>query len=173
MISRFFAATRYLIIIPVVGLGLAAAAFFVVGGVNLILLLLKGVGNALGLVDYETEGIIIIEILDLVHQFLIGTVLYITSIGFYQLFIKEIALPGWLKIESTEELETSLVGVVVVVLAVDFLSVVFIGDRTNVLDLGAGIALPIAALGAFIALRTLASRYRSMSASSKNENRGS
>ena len=30
--SRFFAATRYLIIIPIIGLGLAAAAFFLFGG---------------------------------------------------------------------------------------------------------------------------------------------
>ena len=29
--SRFFVATRYLIILPVIGLGLAAAVFFVVG----------------------------------------------------------------------------------------------------------------------------------------------
>lgn len=167
MMSRFFSATRFLIIIPVIGLGLAAATFFVIGGVSLIQLLFKGFGNALGLVEVEVEGIIIIEILDQVHQFLIGTVLYITSIGFYQLFIKEIKLPGWLKIESTEELETSLIGVVVVVLAVDFLSVVFVGERGDVLNLGAGIALPIAALGIFIALRTWASHRRSLDSASK------
>lgn len=170
MMSRFFAATRYLIIIPVIGLGLAAAAFFVLGGFNLIQLLIRGIGTALGLVKEDIEGIIVIDILDQVHQFLIGTVLYITSIGFYQLFIKEIKLPGWLKIESTEELETSLVGVVVVVLAVDFLSVVFVGERVNLLDRGAGIALPIAALGVFIGMRTWASHYRSLAAAAKKRN---
>ena len=39
--SRFFVATRYLIIVPVIGLGLAAAAFFVFGGIGLIQLLLE------------------------------------------------------------------------------------------------------------------------------------
>jgi len=165
--SRFFAATRYLIIIPVIGLGLAAAAFFVVGGFSLMLLLIKGIGNALGLIEVEIEGMVIVEILDQVHQFLIGTVLYITSIGFYQLFIREIKLPGWLKIESTEELETSLVGVVVVVLAVDFLGVVFIGESTDLLNHGLSIALPIAALGIFIGLRAWAARQRSMAQVSK------
>ena len=158
--SRFFAAARYLIIIPVIGLGLAAAAFFVVGGFNLIQLLVRGIGSALGLVEVEVKGITIIHILDQVHQFLIGTVLYITSIGFYQLFIKEIAYHGWLKIKSIEELETSLVGVVVVVLAVDFLGTVFTGEDADLLNQGAGIALPIAALGIFISLRAWVSHRR-------------
>ena len=95
-----------------------------------------------------------IEILESVHQFLIGTVLYITAIGFYQLFIKEIKLPHWLQVDSTEELETNLVGVIVVVLAINFLSFVFTGDPEFVLQYGAGIALPIAALALFIGLRT-------------------
>jgi hypothetical protein len=34
--SRFFAVTRYLIIIPIIGLGIAAAVFFVLGGIWLI-----------------------------------------------------------------------------------------------------------------------------------------
>ena len=160
MMARFFAAARYLIIIPIIGLGLAAAAFFVVGGFNLLQLLIRGIGSALGLVEVEVRGITVIHILDQVHQFLIGTVLYITSIGFYQLFIKEIEYHGWLKIQSIEELETSLVGVVVVVLAVDFLGTVFTGEGADLLNHGVGIALPIAALGIFIGLRAWASRRR-------------
>ena len=96
-----------------------------------------------------------------VHTFLIGTVLYITSIGFYQLFVSEIEFPGWLKIHNTDELETSLIGVTVVVLAVNFLGVVFTGDHTNLLAEGTGIALPIAALGLFIGLRVWAARQES------------
>jgi uncharacterized membrane protein YqhA len=167
MMTRFFAATRYLIIIPVIGLGLAAAAFFVVGGFNLFHLLIVGIGNALGITEAEKTGEVIIEILDQVHQFLIGTVLYITSIGFYQLFIKDIKFPGWLKIESTEELETSLVGVVVVVLAVDFLGTVFVGEEIDLLNHGAGIGLTIAALGLFIGLRAWADNHRVKTLASK------
>ena len=94
--SRFFAATRYLIIIPILGLGIAAAAFFVFGGVNLIILLVEAIGIALGVTegDAHAEEIpFVIEVVEHVHIFLIGTVLYITSIGFYQLFIKEIKFP--------------------------------------------------------------------------------
>jgi uncharacterized membrane protein YqhA len=59
----------------------------------------------------------------------------------------------WLKIDSTEELETNLIGVTVVVLAVNFMGAVFVGGTDNLLQYGAGIALPIAALGLFIGLR--------------------
>jgi len=155
--SRFFAVTRYLIIIPIIGLGIAAAVFFVFGGIRLIELLIETTRVALGLIEpHGDSNDFVIEVVEHVHLFLIGTVLYITAIGFYQLFIDEIEFPGWLKIENTEDLETSLIGVTVVVLAVNFLGVVFGGGNADLLAQGAGIALPIAALGLFIGLRAWA-----------------
>ncbi len=152
--SRFFAVTRYLIIIPIIGLGIAAAVFFVLGGIGLIELLIEGVRISLGMLEpHGSSNDFVLEVVEHVHLFLIGTVLYITAIGFYQLFIDEIEFPGWLKVENTEDLETSLIGVTVVVLAVNFLGVVFGGGNVDLLDQGAGIALPIAALGLFIGLR--------------------
>ena len=106
--TRFFASTRYLIIIPVIGLGLAAAVFFIFGGIGLIRLLIEAILEVLGLVEvkvHDEELPFVIEVVEFVHTFLIGTVLYITSIGFYQLFIGDIDFPGWLKIHNTEELE--------------------------------------------------------------------
>lgn len=159
--SRFFVATRYLIIIPVIGLGFAAAAFFVFGGIGLIRVIIEAVAEVLGIIEVEAHADdlpIMIEVVEFVHTFLIGTVLYITSIGFYQLFIGEIQFPGWLQIRNTEELETSLIGVTVVVLAVNFLAVVFTGENVDLIAQGTGIALPIAALGIFVGLRAWASR---------------
>ncbi|HSG15812.1 MAG TPA: YqhA family protein [Anaerolineae bacterium] len=158
--NRFFVGTRYMIIIPIVGLGLAAAAFFLFGGIQLIRLLVETIGAILGLIEvhHKEEIPIVIEVVEFVHTFLIGTVLYITSIGFYQLFISEIEFPGWLKIHNTEELETSLIGVTVVVLAVNFLGVVFTGENVDLVAQGAGIALPIGALALFVAARAWATR---------------
>jgi uncharacterized membrane protein YqhA len=90
---------------------------------------------------------------NIVHIFLIGTVLYITAVSLYQLFIHEIDFPKWLKIDDTEELETNLIGFTVVVLAVNFMGAIFVGGTDNMLQYGAGIALPIASLGVFVALR--------------------
>jgi uncharacterized membrane protein YqhA len=155
--SRFFATTRYLIIIPIIGLGLAAAVMFVFGGIGLIQFLVETIRGILGLAEAHGDAnTFVIEVVEHVHLFLIGTVLYITAIGFYQLFISDIEFHGWLKVETTEDLETNLIGVTVVVLAVNFLSVVFGGNSDDLLEQGAGIALPIAALGLFIGLRAWA-----------------
>ncbi len=126
------------------------------GGLGLIKFLAEAIIGVLagsGAEAHADDIPIAIEIVEYVHLFLIGTVLYITAIGLYQLFIEEVDFHGWLKIDSTEELEMSLIGVTVVVLAVSFLGMVFTADPADLLQLGAGIALPIAALALFVGLR--------------------
>ena len=156
--QRFLGGTRYLIVIPVIGLAISAAFFFVFGGFGLLRLLFE---IMMGIIENLTHGgethvestLVVIEVVEYVHTFLVGTVLYITAVGLYQLFVHQIEFPGWLKIDSTEELETNLIGVTVVVLAVNFMGAVFVGGTEGLLEYGAGIALPIAALGLFIGLR--------------------
>ena len=156
--SGFITRTRYLIIIPILGLVIAASVFFIFGGYGLVRLLIEATLNILGVTPNEFSGtdghLLIFEVVEYVHTFLVGTVLYITAVGLYQLFIHEIDFPEWLKIDSTEELETNLIGVTVVVLAVKFMGAVFVGTTQNLLRYGAGIALPIAALGLFVGLRS-------------------
>jgi len=160
--SRILGGTRYLVVIPVIGLAIAASVFFVFGGIGLIRLLIELSLEAIRNLSQESagtdRGLVIFEVVEFVHLFLVGTVLYITAIGLYQLFINEIKFPNWLKIDSTEELETNLIGVTVVVLAVNFMGAVFVGGKENLLDFGAGIALPIAALGVFLGLRAWATK---------------
>ena len=150
--------TRFLIVIPIVGLIVAASVFFIFGGIGLIRMLIELVVDIFAeLGGHPSEidrSLIIIEVVDFVHTFLVGTVLYITAVGFYQLFIgRPVGFPGWLKIDSTEELESNLVGVTAVVLAVNFMGVVFLESNEDILQYGAGIAMVIAALGVFIGLR--------------------
>jgi uncharacterized membrane protein YqhA len=157
--SRFLAGTRYLILIPILGLGVAAASFFIFGGFGLVRLfydLIFHTAESTHVTAEGGQGLIIFEVVEYVHTFLVGTVLYITAVGLYQLFIRELNFVGWLKIESTEELETNLIGVTVVVLAVNFMGAVFAGKTANILQYGAGIALPIASLGLFVGLRAWA-----------------
>jgi uncharacterized membrane protein YqhA len=153
--TRFLSGTRYLILVPIVGLALAASFFFVFGGLGLLAALVEVVTSALsGASEAHVASLPVeVEIVEYVHRFLIGTVLYITAVGLYQLFIHRIQFPSWLRIDSTEELETNLIGVTVVVLAVNFMGVVFTHDAAELLGYGAGIALPIAALALFVGLR--------------------
>lgn len=160
--SRILSGTRYLVVIPVIGLAIAASVFFVFGGIGLLRLLIELTITAISNLTQETpstdRSLVIFEVVEYVHLFLVGTVLYITAIGLYQLFVHEIKFPNWLKIDSTEELESNLIGVTVVVLAVNFMGAVLIGGRENILNFGVGIALPIAALGLFLGLRALSTK---------------
>ncbi len=153
---RIVSGTRYLAIIPIIGLALAAGALFVFGGFGLIKFLVQAIIQVFvgsGAEAHADDLPIYIEIIEFVHLFLIGTVLYITAVGLYQLFISEVEFHGWLKIDSTEDLEMNLIGVTVVVLAVGFLGMVFTAEPADLLQLGVAIALPIAALSLFVGLR--------------------
>jgi uncharacterized membrane protein YqhA len=175
--SRILSGTRYLIVLPVVGLAIAASVFFVFGGIGLIRLLIELSVMAIGNILHESieveRGLVIFEVVEYVHLFLVGTVLYITAIGLYQLFVHEIRFPNWLKIDSTEELETNLIGVTVVVLAVNFMGAVFVGGSEDLFEYGAGIALPIAALGVFLGLRAWSTKISRETPSEKSTKTGS
>lgn len=155
--SRFLASTRYLVIVPIAGLALAAGILFVFGGAGLIRVILETVVAAVtedeAVLGHAGDLPVQVVIVEYVHTLLIGTVLYITAVGLYQLFVRQIDFPGWLRVESTHELETNLIGVTVVVLAVHFMGLVYTHDADALLRYGAGIALPIAALGVFVGLR--------------------
>jgi len=149
MVVKLIGATRYLAIVPILGLAVAAAVMFAFGGIGLFFFVLKSITEA----SHGPEILPIFELLEFVHQFLIGTVLYITAMGLYQLFIQDVPLPMWMKTESSEDLENNLIGVTVVVLAIEFLGAVFSGSEPDLLQYGAGIALPIAALALFMGLK--------------------
>ena len=151
MIVKFIGATRYLAIVPILGLAVAAAVMFGFGGLGLFTFILRSITEAEA--GHSVAILPIFELLEFVHQFLIGTVLYITAMGLYQLFIQDVPLPQWMKTESSEDLENNLIGVTVVVLGIEFLGKVFSGSQINMLEYGAGIALPIAALALFLGLK--------------------
>jgi len=103
-------------------------------------------------VSSENSKQLILSCIEVVDLFLLATVFYITALGLYELFIDErIKVPFWLEIHSIDDLKTKLTSVIVVVLSVLFLSeVVWWNGGTNILPLGAGIALVIAALTYFL-----------------------
>jgi uncharacterized membrane protein YqhA len=101
---------------------------------------------------------------EIVHLFLVGTVLFLTSLGIYELFIQPLPLPPWLKTHNIEELELNLVGLTIVVLAVNFLSVIFEEKEINLAIYGIGYALHITALAYF-------TKVRSQIKETENENR--
>jgi uncharacterized membrane protein YqhA len=150
-IMKFIAGIRFFMLIPIIGLAVAAFILFFEGGIELVHLLVKMFAET---AKIDTKSAIIVGIVEVVHLFLVGTVLFLTSLGLYQLFIHVLPLPGWLKMNNIEELELNLVGIVVVVLAVDYLSVIFEEQEVNMAVYGVGYALPIVALAYFMKIRS-------------------
>ena len=148
---KIIAGMRFFALIPFIGLAIAADVLFIKGGLDLghfLWELVFGIGEA------DTQGNIIVDLVEIVHLFLVGTVLFLTSLGIYELFIQPLPLPPWLKTHNIEELELNLVGLTIVVLAVNFLSVIFEEQEINLAIYGIGYALPITALAYFMKVRS-------------------
>jgi uncharacterized membrane protein YqhA len=148
--TRFLAACRFLLVIPVIGCVLLTAGVVVMGMGRIITagatLLRSGDFSAKAA---KAMSLNVIEIIDL---FLIGTVAYITAMGLYKLFIggTDVRLPMRLQITSLKDLEDKIIGVIVAALAVAFLGQAAGADTPDaLLNYGGGIALVIAALAFF------------------------
>jgi uncharacterized membrane protein YqhA len=150
-IGTLIAGMRFFGLIPVIGLTIAACILFIRGGIDLVNLLVEMI---VGIEKTGAKGSIIVGVVDIVHFFLIGTILFLTSLGFYQLFFQVLPLPEWLKMNNIGEMELSLVGLTIVVLGVNFLSVIFEQQELNLAVYGVGYSLPIVALSYFMKIRS-------------------
>ena len=148
--------SRGLILIPVVILIISALAAFAYGAALLIWSLIEvvphpfPVGHKLGLFLLDID------------LFLIGATLLISAIGFYELFISKVdpdgpgnAMPPWLVMRDLNDLKARVVSMLVLVAAVSFVDVVVgFSGGPDILYLGGGVALVIAALTGFLRFGT-------------------
>ncbi len=94
-----------------------------------------------------------IEAIQLVDLYLVAVVMYLIALGLFELFIDDrLDLPDWLEIHGINDLKEILISVIMVVMAVYFLSVVLSWEKgdNSILYLGGGIAVMIFALTYFI-----------------------
>lgn len=151
--SRLLSATRYLAIVPVVCIFLAATALILFGAALTVETLFHLV--VAGKIDNKVAKELLVSSIELADLFLLGTVLYVIGVGLYELFIDDsLALPAWLAIHDLDDLKNSLIGVVIVVLGVVFLGqVITWNGQQNLLVFGGAVALVIAALSYFLSLK--------------------
>ncbi len=149
MLHRILARSRYLMLIAVFGSFAASVTLLIYGVLETVITIGY---TATASVSSENSKQLVLSCIEVVDLFLLATVFYITALGLYELFIDErIKVPHWLEIHTIDDLKTKLTSVIVVVLSVLFLSeVVKWNGGTNILPLGAGIALVIAALTYFL-----------------------
>ena len=109
--SRFFMNTialssRWLFLLTVLGSALISIALFVFGFLSAVTLIL----NSFSIDEFTIESMknLMAASIQIIDLFLVATVFYIISLGFYELFIAKAPLPGWLKICSLDDLKTKL-----------------------------------------------------------------
>ena len=150
MLSNLLGASRFLVILAVIGALLAATTLLVFGLLETLMLIQSTIQT--GEVSRKIAKALALEFIEIIDLFLLGTVFYIIAIGLYELFISpNISVPKWLSIKTLDDLKNKLIAVVIVVLGVLFLGQVvsWDGDR-DLLGYGAAIALVIAALTYFL-----------------------
>ena len=150
MLRRILELSRYLLVLPVIGSLLLTVAVVVMG---LGLILVRG-RELIGNLEFndKTAKVLSVAVIQAIDLFLVGALGYITAVGIYKLFIsqEEEQLLKRIKIESMNDLEGKIIGVVVAALAVSFLgSAVESPDPLSIFHSGIGIALVIAALCLF------------------------
>jgi uncharacterized membrane protein YqhA len=145
--TNLFGFSRYLVVIAVLGLLLAALAVFIFGGITTVNIIIESFASG----EFNAEGArqISIEIIEMIDLFLLGTILVITSIGLTQLFIEpNMDLPEWIVVTNLEQLKFNLLAVIVVMLAILFLGNAseYLVESDGILGYGLAIASVVAAI---------------------------
>ncbi len=142
--TRFLESSRFLVLIGVIFLMLAALAAFVWGAIKTVKLL--------GVIFYTAgqSPEIAIALIQLVDAFLIATALLIVSTSLYELFVGDLNLPDSLVARDFNQLKAKLSNVVILVMAVTFLEhLVDWKNGQETMYFGIAVALVSAALIAF------------------------
>jgi uncharacterized membrane protein YqhA len=150
MFRRLLAMSRFTVLLPIVGIFLAAFGLMIFESITLAVRLIDLIhGSGLSTTDVKALAVGLIEVVDI---FLIAIGMYMISISLYTLFVDDtLPLPPWLVVPNLEAVKANLVSIVIAVLAVLFLreAVAWTGG-TDILAFGAALALIIAALSLYL-----------------------
>jgi len=140
--ARVLRHLRWLVLIGVAGLILASLAAFLAG-------VLDVVTTAQGLLAHESgANVRLVHAIDL---FLIAASAFMVAVGFYEIFIGPVDVPEALRSHGFDQLKAKLVGMLVLILAGDFVQhfVAWESGRET-LEHGLAAAVLIGALLAFL-----------------------
>ena len=150
-VERGLLLVRGFVMVPVVVLVAAALTAFGYGAALFLNAVRVTIERPLPVGDKVGSLLVVTDL------FLVGATLLIAAFGLYELFISPIdpagtrALPAWLEMRDLNDLKARVIAMIVLVAAVTFAEVLVTepaGGR--VLELGAGVALVIAALSLYL-----------------------
>ncbi len=140
--------TRYVVLLAVAAVLLVSMALFVLGAWTALLSLWHA-GQAM-LSGQANTADITVEFLEVVSTMLKAVVFYIIGTGFYSLFISPLNVTHALGVESLTDLETKIISIVIVLMAVTMLEHFIRWEQAqDTLLFGVTLALVVAALVLF------------------------
>jgi uncharacterized membrane protein YqhA len=143
-VRKLLEKSNYLVLIAVFSSLLASVAAFVWGAVKSVKVIIDII------INIGSEANFIVPLIEVMDIFLIATVLFIFSLGMYELFIGKLSLPQWLVIKNLHDLKVKLSSVVIMVMGIHFLKhLVEWQDPQGTLFFGLSVAVVSAALIAF------------------------
>jgi uncharacterized membrane protein YqhA len=142
---RLFGSSRFFVALAIVGAFLAGVILHAYA--TLLVFQIGWETLTGGERSVEAVELLSVQFVELVDVFLLGIVLYLIAVGFYQLFINpDLPVPPWLRIDDLDELKVKLIAVIIVMLGVNFLGAIELDEGTPILELGIAIALVVVAL---------------------------
>jgi uncharacterized membrane protein YqhA len=150
MLKSLLNASRFLVLAAVLGALAGAAALFIYGLVDTVVVIARTIAKGeVSTVGAKQLMLYFIEVFDL---FLLGTVMLIMALSLYELFFdSDLKLPARLEIRTFEDLKSNLVTVVIVVMAVTFLGqIVSWSGEAELFGFGVVVALVIVALNFYL-----------------------
>lgn len=144
--QRLLGGSRFVITLAAIGAFLASMTLLLYG-VGVVIVTIKDLLSDLHFNEKGAKNLSL-TFIQLVDTFLLGTVIYIIAIGLYELFVDDnLPTPKWLHISTLDDLKEKMVGVVIVLLGVTFLSQAtdWSGDK-SILYFGVAIGLVIVSL---------------------------
>ena len=148
-VNRLLGRVRFLAIIAVVGLLVTTVAAFLwslAKSVKFIADLVDGGWSNGGWRDDAK----IVDLLGVVDSYLLAVVLLIVVIGLFELFIGELDVPQWLRVDSLDDLKKSIVDILIVFLGVKGVeTLVGAKDAMDALAFAGAVAILIVALSFF------------------------
>jgi uncharacterized membrane protein YqhA len=153
MVSRIFTASRFLVILAVVGCFIGSASLFAYGLAAVVRIVWATVRADLSHMGAAERHVVVVaerlavDLIQLADVFLLGTVIYLVGLGLHLLFINpQLPAQPWMAVSDLDDLKEMLVRVIALLVGVTFLgSFVEHADDVPVIELGVTTAVVVLA----------------------------
>ncbi|MFN0141007.1 MAG: YqhA family protein [Pyrinomonadaceae bacterium] len=133
--------SRYLALVPVIGLQAGALAALYAGVEKLIKVV------QVAILHHETNSPTLYALFESLDSFLVALALIVISVSLYELFVGDLAVPDWMTVKNLSELKAKFGLVLIPIMAVKFVQKLLISESAlETLYYGIAIALVSAML---------------------------